>query len=99
MEYKALWEGIPVLFVNEAYTSQRCYRCGAKGVRTKRQFRCACGLNYNADVKGARNILRRSLGYILRDRAAVNRPRSPTTNRVADRTQWAMGEAPFLGAE
>ena len=74
LEYRALWEGIPVLFVNKAYTSQRCYRCGAKGVRAKRQFRCACGLDYNADLNGARNILRRSLGYILRDRAAVNRP-------------------------
>ena len=99
LEYKALWEGIPVFFVNEAYTSQRCYRCGAKGVRAKRQFRCACGLDSNADVNGARNILRRSLGYILGDRAAVNRPRSPTANRGSDRAQWAMGEAPSLGAE
>ncbi|MFQ5819161.1 MAG: RNA-guided endonuclease InsQ/TnpB family protein [Candidatus Heimdallarchaeota archaeon] len=99
LEYKALWESVPVLYMNEAYTSQICHRCGNKGLRTKRQFKCSCGIDYNADLNGTRNILTRSLGYILRDRAAVNPPRSPTANRVSDRTQWAMGEAPSLGKE
>lgn len=99
LEYKALWESIPVLYVNEAYTSQICHRCGNKGLRTKRQFKCSCGLDYNADLNGTRNILTRSLGYILRDRAAVNRPRSPTATKVSDKAQWAMGEAPSLGVE
>ncbi len=34
-EYKANWEGIPVMFVNEAYTSQLCWRCGSAGKRKK----------------------------------------------------------------
>lgn len=99
LEYKALWENIPVLYVNEAYTSQICHSCGNKGLRTKRQFKCSCGLDYNADLNGTRNILTRSLGYILRDRAAVSPPRSPTANRISDRAQWAMGEALSLVAE
>lgn len=35
LEYKANWEGIPVMFVNEAYTSQLCWRCGSAGERKK----------------------------------------------------------------
>lgn len=99
LAYKALWEEIPVLLVNEAYTSQLCHRCGTKGQRNKRQFTCACGLDYNADLNGAQNILNRSLGYILRDRAAVNPPRSPTGNVVQKVSQRAMGEAPSLVTE
>ena len=68
IEYKANWEGIPVMFVNEAYTSQLCWRCGKKGKRAKRRFLCQnCGLDFNADLNGARNILNRFLGYMLRD--------------------------------
>ena len=79
LEYKALWEGIPIEFVNEAYTSQLCWRCGERGKRNKRQFLCQnCGLDYNADMNGARNILTRSRGYTLRDRASVDMPLSST---------------------
>ncbi|MFQ5818970.1 MAG: RNA-guided endonuclease InsQ/TnpB family protein [Candidatus Heimdallarchaeota archaeon] len=99
LAYKALWEEIPVLLVNEAYTSQQCHRCGTKGQRNKRQFTCACGLDYNADLNSARNILNRSLGYILRDRAAVNPPRSPTGNVAQKGSQRAMGEALSLVTE
>ncbi|MFQ5818695.1 MAG: RNA-guided endonuclease InsQ/TnpB family protein [Candidatus Heimdallarchaeota archaeon] len=99
LEYKALWESIPVLYVNEAYTSQICHRCGNKGLRTKRQFKCSCGIDYNSDLNGTTNILTRSLGYILRDRAAVSPPRPPTATMVSDRAQWAMGEALSLVAE
>ena len=99
LKYKAMWEEITVLYVNEAYTSQLCHRCGTKGQRTKRQFTCACGLDYNADLNGARNILNRSLGYILRDRAAVDPSRSPTGNVAQKGSQRAMGEAPALVTE
>lgn len=75
LKYKAEWEGIPVVFVNEAWTSQRCWRCGERGRRNKRRFVCpSCGSDYNADLNGARNILNRLLGYMLGSRAAVSEP-------------------------
>ena len=78
LQYKALWDGIPVMFVNEAYTSQLCWRCGAYGKVDGRRFLCPeCGLDYNRDLNASRNILNRSLGYMLRDRAVVNQPLSP----------------------
>jgi putative transposase len=65
IEYKARWQGIPVLKVNEAYTSQICSRCGRKGSRVRGLFKCPhCGLNLNADYNGARNILKRALGKL-----------------------------------
>ena len=71
LTYKALWEEIPVVSLNEAYTSQLCWRC--KGLNTeikKRSFRCKdCGLEYNRDLNGAVNIGNRLLGYMLKSRA------------------------------
>jgi putative transposase len=65
IEYKANWQGIPVLNVSEAYTSQTCSRCGEKGLRVRGLFQCPhCGLNLNADYNGARNILKRALGKL-----------------------------------
>jgi putative transposase len=65
IEYKANWQGIPVLKINEAYTSQICSRCGQKGLRVRGLFQCRqCGLNLNADYNGAKNILKRALGKL-----------------------------------
>ncbi|MGQ9468268.1 MAG: zinc ribbon domain-containing protein [Nitrososphaerales archaeon] len=62
IEYKAQWQGIPVLKVSEAYTSTACSRCGCRGLRVKGLFNCPhCGLNLNADRNRARNILKRAL--------------------------------------
>ncbi len=47
--------------VNEAETSQRCYKCGKKGVRYKDIFKCG-GMEINADVNGAWNIAKRAFG-------------------------------------
>lgn len=77
IEYKAVWEGIRVIYIDEKGTSTTCYRCGAKGSRlTQARFRCGnCGLDYfNADLNGARNILKRSMSYMGIDGAAVNQP-------------------------
>ena len=88
IEYKALWKGIPVEFVDEAYTSKLCFRCGSIGERHKRQFLClSCGLDYNADLNGAKNILNRFLGYKLRNRAAP---------AVCDRSKMGSEPAPIL---
>jgi putative transposase len=65
IKYKANWQGIPVLKINEAYTSQICSRCGQRGLRVRGLFKCPhCGLNLNADYNGAKNILKRALGKL-----------------------------------
>jgi len=77
--YKARWEGIPVLLVPEYYTSRTCHRCGARGERiTQGLFKCPnCGLEYNADLNGAINIAKLSLGYMLGDGGALTHPSTP----------------------
>lgn len=75
IEYKALWEGITVIKVNEANTSKLCSRCGSQGLRHNGKFVCPkCGIELNADYNGATNILKRVLGYISRAGAALTQP-------------------------
>lgn len=65
IEYKALWEGIPVVYVNEDYTSVTCSKCHNEGRRSRQGlFVCpACGYRINADFNGAKNILERVQEY------------------------------------
>ena len=66
LTYKAAWEGIRVLTVPEAYTSQMCHRCGMRGQRVTGRFSCRnCGLACDADVNGAWNIMKRAHGLLL----------------------------------
>ena len=78
IEYKANWRGIQVIEVSEAYTSQRCSRCGVIGVRSGKHhglFECPrCGLKENADRNGAFNIGRRALGQVSKVGAVVSQP-------------------------
>lgn len=76
IKYKALWDGVPILVIPEAYTSKTCHRCGSFGSRPYQGlFLChSCGLRYSADLNGARNILKRALGYIPSAGAALAQP-------------------------
>lgn len=59
IEYKANAVGKTVLYVNPAYTSQRCSRCGhtEKSNRHGSVFKCKeCGFELNADLNASRNI-------------------------------------------
>ena len=68
LTYKANWEGIRVLTVSEAYTSQICSRCGVRGQRVAGRFSCQnCGLRVDADVNGAWNIGKRAHGLLAHD--------------------------------
>ena len=62
--YKAHQQGIEVVLVDPAYTSQRCSACGytAKNNRRKGTFACrSCGFIANADVNAAINIRNKAL--------------------------------------
>ena len=60
LEYKAKLMGVPVVVVDPAYTSQRCFACGhieGANRKSQREFLCqACGHTAHADVNAANNI-------------------------------------------
>lgn len=60
--YKAALAGVPVVYVNPAYTSQTCSQCGhaeRANRRTQARFLCvACGFSAHADLNAAENIRR-----------------------------------------
>ena len=62
IEYKAEREGIKVRYVNPAYTSQTCSKCGhvdRENRKTQAQFECVkCGFKLNADHNASINIAR-----------------------------------------
>jgi len=63
--YKAQRAGIPIIFINPAYTSQICSSCGKKGIRNGQNFHCNhCSFQANADFNASLNI----------QRAAINQP-------------------------
>jgi len=76
IKYKAAWDGIAVLVISEAYTSKACHRCSGLGSRPYQGlFLChSCGLQYNADLNGSHNILKRALGYIPSAGVALAQP-------------------------
>ncbi len=60
ISYKADREGIAVILVDPAYTSQTCHMCGhceKANRRTQSEFSCQrCGFTMNADANAAINI-------------------------------------------
>jgi IS605 OrfB family transposase len=60
LEYKGIKEGVEVLAVNPAYTSQTCHCCLHIGLRSNKSFKCIntsrCGWIGNADENGSKMI-------------------------------------------
>ena len=57
VEKRATERGIDVIYVDPAYTSKRCSRCGKFGRRFRKRFECPhCGYVAHADVNAAFNI-------------------------------------------
>ena len=67
IDYKARWEGLPVIYVHPHGTSARCSRCGSRMARIpeeNRQLKCPhCGVSVDRDVNAARNILARGVRF------------------------------------
>jgi len=56
LEYKGVKEGIKVVAISPAYTSQICHCCNQIGIRTNKNFKCAnqdCGWIGDADFNAA----------------------------------------------
>ncbi len=80
VEKRAMNRGIPVIYVNPAYTSKRCSRCGNFGRRSRKHFECPhCGFMAHADVNAAFNIASTSLRNASGDYLAY---REPDTARI-----------------
>jgi putative transposase len=57
IKYKAALRGVPVVYVNPAYTSQMCSRCGSIHKPSGKRYECAaCGHKEHRDANAAFNI-------------------------------------------
>ncbi|MCK8518815.1 zinc ribbon domain-containing protein [Methanoculleus sp. 7T] len=57
VEARAQSAGVRIVYVNPAFTSQRCSRCGEPGIRKGKRFSCPhCGYVVHADANAAFNI-------------------------------------------
>ncbi|WNZ22403.1 IS200/IS605 family element transposase accessory protein TnpB [Leptolyngbya sp. NK1-12] len=57
LAYKGIREGVEVVAISPAYTSQTCHRCLHIGLRSEKVFKCGhCGWHGDADLNGAINI-------------------------------------------
>ena len=66
LEYKSKQLGVPIIKVNEAYTSKTCSVCNTEGKRIKNWFSCdKCKYKDNADRNAAINIGKRGSSYMF----------------------------------
>lgn len=93
IEYKAEALGKTVVYVNPAYTSKTCSRCGERGIRKGSIFKCQhCGFELNADLNASRNIAQK--GMTLLSRLPVNQP-IVASQRIATKKLRQLQATPF----
>jgi putative transposase len=87
VEYKAKLQGITVAYVEPAYTSKTCSRCGHMGDRNGKHFKCpSCGHVEDADVNASFNIALRQAGV---SRSGVDRDAPEgSTDTPQEATLW-----------
>lgn len=75
IQYKALWNEIPVVYIQPQYTSQVCPKCLSTNKRIKHNYKCKyCGFEANADYIASVNIQKKFLEAIsFKETAPINR--------------------------
>jgi putative transposase len=75
IKYKALWNEIPVFYIQPQYTSQICPKCLCTNKRVKSDYKCKyCGYEANADYIASVNIIKKFFEAIcFKDTASINK--------------------------
>jgi IS605 OrfB family transposase len=65
LDYKGIRDGVEVVAVPPAYTSQTCHVCNHLGLRSEKRFKCGhCGWHGDADLNGAINISKLGAAFV-----------------------------------
>ena len=74
IQYKALWNNLPMVYIQPQYTSQVCPKCLSTNKRVKSNYKCKfCGSEYNSDLVGAINITKKFWeGISFPEMASIN---------------------------
>lgn len=73
IEYKSLWEGIPVVYIDPYHSSKICSKCGELNKRTKHTYKCkSCGIECNSDYNAGRNLQQFFRSICSKERASIN---------------------------
>ena len=94
LEYKQLWSGGQVLFVDPKYTSQTCPVCNHRSKdnrKTQSKFDCVlCGHKEHADVVGAKNILERGHRLLACGETDISLLSEAGTRQLSDELEPAL---------
>lgn len=78
IEYKAMWGGIPTVYIDPYHTSQICSKCGELNKRKKHTYKCkSCGFEANADYNAGRNIQNLFRAKCSGEKAPINCASNP----------------------
>ena len=95
IEYKARWEGIPVIYVDAGNTSKKCSRCGClnKLYPNEQFLKCEqCKAIIDRHVNASTNILKRACG----DKFCPERLSDEAVNQLKDGELMGGQVAPYL---
>ena len=84
LEYKLQLNSIEFTYINPAYTSQICSKCGRFGVRNGDLFTCDnCG-EIHADINASKNILERKYDKEIKMFTSYKKVKEILESRIAD---------------